>query len=481
MLALLLAMAVATSPMELLAQDPRPTLSHGAAIRLSLSGDGGYRSGERVRVTADVVSDGYLLVFRVDGDGRIHVLFPLEPDLDPFVYGGRRYELRGHGARESFLADSRRGDGVVYAALSREPLNLARFAVGSRWDYDALGVRGGDLEVELTWLVRQVAPSAAFAYDMVGYRVHERVRAETQPIVLTGGGWYPSRANLRVSFDWYDPWLAPWYWGTGWSGWNGWHTWGGPWSWDPYWGRPGRPIPRYPHPARPAPPRPTVPNTIYRDRSRPNPPVPTSPRGRVTSLPTTQPRTGPAGNGPLPPTRSRPSQAEPTRARPSTERPATEPTTAAGAPVGVPSPQRPSDVRPASPTPNGGRARGPSRDVTTPWAAPVPRMAPPSVDRRDNTRPGKMAERPIYRPPSPTLDRPPVSPPTGERATPNRSRTVERPPAPRMPERAAPPREWSSPPRSTSPATRAAPPPSRPSAPPSGSSGRARTRPSGVD
>src|SRR5690606_33405770 len=70
------------------------------AIAIHLNG-GDYRPGDRVQVEVEPGDDGYLLVLRVDGDGYIRVLFPLDPDLDQFARGGRRYEIRGRNDRQS--------------------------------------------------------------------------------------------------------------------------------------------------------------------------------------------------------------------------------------------------------------------------------------------------------------------------------------------------------------------------------------------
>ena len=54
-------------------------------LRVFLNSGGDYEPGDRVRVEVSPEDDGHLIVFRVDGDGYIRVLFPLDPDLDPFV------------------------------------------------------------------------------------------------------------------------------------------------------------------------------------------------------------------------------------------------------------------------------------------------------------------------------------------------------------------------------------------------------------
>ena len=72
-------------------------------IRVSLNSGGSYYQGDRAKVRVRVAEDGYLLVLRADADGRVRVLFPLDPGDDDFVRGGHDFELRGRGDRETFF------------------------------------------------------------------------------------------------------------------------------------------------------------------------------------------------------------------------------------------------------------------------------------------------------------------------------------------------------------------------------------------
>src|ERR1019366_2811174 len=145
------------------------------AIQITLNNSGNFAPGGLVNVRVQTADDGYLIVFRVDGDGRIRVLFPLDPDLDAFVRGGREYELRGRADRSTFLADDRGGSGMVYAAISHEPYVVRDFSQNGHWDYDALRLRDSttDAENDLTAIVARMTNRARFDYDAVGYRVQE--------------------------------------------------------------------------------------------------------------------------------------------------------------------------------------------------------------------------------------------------------------------------------------------------------------------
>src|ERR1700681_494788 len=100
MLTLLTTLLVATAPAD--------TVRDGGAIvpiQITLNNGGNFLPGGLVNVRVQTAEDGYLIVLRVDGDGRIRVVFPLDPDADAFVRGGKEYELRGRGDRSTFLAD----------------------------------------------------------------------------------------------------------------------------------------------------------------------------------------------------------------------------------------------------------------------------------------------------------------------------------------------------------------------------------------
>jgi hypothetical protein len=131
--------------------------------------------GDRAKVQVRAEYDGYLMVFHVDPEGHLRVLFPIDPNKDNFVRGGKKYEVRGRGGREAFGVDGK-GRGAVYAAVSRDPFRFDGFVMGDHWDYKALAQSRlpDDPEPELNELVQRMAQSS-FDYDMITYEVIERV------------------------------------------------------------------------------------------------------------------------------------------------------------------------------------------------------------------------------------------------------------------------------------------------------------------
>ncbi len=160
------AISPAVAPRSMVGADDPP-------VRISLSSDGYYYQGDRAKVRVRVAEDGYLLVLRADVDGRVRVLFPLDPGDDDFVRGGREFELRGRGDRETFFVDDVRGTGTILAARSATPFRYDRFVRGDHWDYRVLAnarIRD-DAEAGLLDLVDEMADSAHYDYDVTSYSV----------------------------------------------------------------------------------------------------------------------------------------------------------------------------------------------------------------------------------------------------------------------------------------------------------------------
>jgi hypothetical protein len=164
-------LAVLTAPIAPTVVQATP--SGDPPIHVSLNSGGNYERGDRAKVRLRVAEDGYVIVLRADADGRVRVLFPLDPGDDNFVRGGRDYELPGRGGRETFFVDDRQGAGTVLAARSDDAFQFDRFTRGDHWDYRVLASdrMQDDPESGLLDLVTAMADSAHFDYDVLGYSV----------------------------------------------------------------------------------------------------------------------------------------------------------------------------------------------------------------------------------------------------------------------------------------------------------------------
>lgn len=143
-------------------------------IRLWISDDRRFLPGDRAKVQVRTEYDGYLLVLHVDPEGRLRVLFPLDPDKDSFVRSDKKYEVRGRGGREAFDVDAT-GRGAVYAAVSRDPFRFDGFTISDHWDYRALAPARlrEDPEAELNDLIHRMA-QGSYDYDVLNYDVISR-------------------------------------------------------------------------------------------------------------------------------------------------------------------------------------------------------------------------------------------------------------------------------------------------------------------
>lgn len=422
--------------------------------------DAVYEPGDRMQVKVRVSEDAHLLVYEIDTEGQVNVLFPYRgrPDL---VEGRATYRLPDEESGFDLVVERQTGESFIVALASRAPFEGLPWYlrpydprgedigyVGKPEEEQGITAEGrivGDPFVAMERIRRRVLRSAdddeSFATGYVSYYVHHEVR---YPRYLCYDchrpGYYawwddfdPYFASCRV-FDFRVNWN--WYWGPGyWHGYvpyyvflyrsdcpprwrthprGGWYSsWDG-WSrWSTAW---GGPLVRY---KSPPPPGYTPPSKFdSRERWRENKPLPPGfmtagiPRGRGLreELPigrNNRPGTEEQGGGRRVIERSgRPGVTpEPAGRAPGEEGRGTRPGTG---------PERPRIERPTPPTtPRGGEERRPQRE-----APPAPRY-----------------ERPREAPPAPRYERPRETP----RSDPPR---YERP---REAPRSAPPREQRAP------------------------------------
>jgi hypothetical protein len=177
-----------------------PEVTKDPPVRVWFNSKGDYDYGDRAKVYAKSAQGGYLIVLRSDAAGRVRVLFPLEPGSDQQITGGKKYELKGRGGREAFVADDSGGHGTVLAAISESPFQVDRFSQGGHWNLQALSTPRvkEDSESGLLALVDSMrSPSARFEYDVATYIVSPRYARDRDlyGYPYPGYGWWG-----------YDPW-----------------------------------------------------------------------------------------------------------------------------------------------------------------------------------------------------------------------------------------------------------------------------------
>src|SRR5205814_5528650 len=169
-------------------------VSDDPPVKVWLNHDNYYR-GDKARVNVRLADDGYIVVLRADADGRVRVLFPLDPGDDAFVRGGETIEVRGRGDREAFYIDEREGSGLVVAARSATPFKFDPFVRGDHWDYRVLDVRQSGDDKEAALVADPVIPMIA---------AQERVEVEGR---RRAGGEHQAGARSearRVGQEWQD-------------------------------------------------------------------------------------------------------------------------------------------------------------------------------------------------------------------------------------------------------------------------------------
>jgi hypothetical protein len=266
------------------AQDPAPP------VRIWLDHeDGSYMRGDRVKLFLKTRDDRYVVVFHVDPDNRLRVLFPLDPGDDNYVKGGKTYKVINRGGREGFVADIA-GRGVVFVAASPDPFRFEQFTKDNFWDYRTLNATPieGDPELGLVELAQRMT-SGRFDYDFLSYGAYAHagelapgtdLAYELEPAFSGCLGCAPvntvvvsAGVPVYCATPLYDPlcydplywspgYVPPAYWNTGWGyyggyvgGYYGGGYYGG--SYGPSWNAPGWGGGHYPYvPVSPYQPKP---------------------------------------------------------------------------------------------------------------------------------------------------------------------------------------------------------------------------------
>ncbi|MGB7212550.1 MAG: DUF4384 domain-containing protein [Gemmatimonadales bacterium] len=175
-----------------------PTAGPKPPIRITLSNTA-YAPGDHARVYVRTAQDGYLVVLQMDPDGRVRVLFPVDPDDNAKVQGGHKYEVRSRGDRDAFTVVAQSGSGLVLAARADQPFDFSAFAARGRWDMR--GLAGSDSagtapEDQLLDLVEKMT-SAHYDYDDVAYSVGT-------------SAYYYRPYPTYYSYGWRGGWMGGW-------------------------------------------------------------------------------------------------------------------------------------------------------------------------------------------------------------------------------------------------------------------------------
>ncbi len=168
--------ACAAVPYALIAQETASSLE--ARVWLDRGEEPVLRRGESVRVYYRTNEDGFAAIFRIDTDGRVHLVYPQHPDAVEVIRANRDYRLLfPQGPAWRVTEDP--GVGYLFIVASPEPLDLSTFPYDERygWDVGAVGdVVYTDPYVAIDDYVARVVPDweqVPYALDFVSYSVGE--------------------------------------------------------------------------------------------------------------------------------------------------------------------------------------------------------------------------------------------------------------------------------------------------------------------
>ena len=164
-------LAVAALPSTTAQSVHRDQGNDGPQVEVWTDHDNVYQRGERVRVHFRASESGYVTIFRIDTDGRVRVLYPIDPWDDNYARRDREYEVRTYGDKYAFTVDDYPGEGYVFAVISRDPFSYGSLVRGDHWDYRQIAEGGrvtGDPYVALTDLVDRIVPPnySEYGYDV---------------------------------------------------------------------------------------------------------------------------------------------------------------------------------------------------------------------------------------------------------------------------------------------------------------------------
>lgn len=192
------------------AQDPdRPR------VDVWVNRDDPYQRGDQARVYFKADRDAYVTIIRIDTDGRMRVLFPIDPWEDNFARGGKTFEVLGRDRDEAFRVDDYPGVGYIFAIASDDAFQYDDIVRGDHWDYRTIsdGRVRGDPYVAVSDLADRIAADGNYDYDVASYDVEQHY--DYPRFVCydchTYASWhywdpyssYCSRFQIVIYDDWY--------------------------------------------------------------------------------------------------------------------------------------------------------------------------------------------------------------------------------------------------------------------------------------
>ena len=204
-----------SDPSALIARWVRGTSSARPRISVWVSREDPYRRGDRVRVYFKSEEDTHVTVVRIDTDGRMRILFPIDPWEDNWARGGKTFEVLGRDRDEAFRVDDYPGAGYIFAIASEDAFSYNDIIRGDHWDYHTIsdGRVRGDPYVAVSDLAERIAGNDTYDYDVTQYDVEKHYDyprfvcydCHSYASWHTWNPYYSSCSRFRIVIydDWY--------------------------------------------------------------------------------------------------------------------------------------------------------------------------------------------------------------------------------------------------------------------------------------
>ncbi len=202
-------------PGDLIARWVRASSDDRPRINVWVNNEDAYQRGDRARVYFKSDRDAYVTVLRIDTDGRVRVLFPIDPWEDNWARAGRTFEVLGRDDDEAFRVDDYPGVGYIFAIASTDEFNYDEVVRNEHWDYRNIsdGRVRGDPYVAVSDIAETIAREGDYDYDVSEYYVEKhydypRFVCYDCHTYATYRYWDPyssycSRFRIVIYNDWY--------------------------------------------------------------------------------------------------------------------------------------------------------------------------------------------------------------------------------------------------------------------------------------
>jgi len=216
-----------------------------------------FRRGENLQVTIQTNEDAYAVLYRIDVDGRVDILWPTSRFSDGFVFGGHQYRLPAADGDRLRVGDEE-GVGYLQVVVSLYPFDLRDLPLdffhergGQTYDFYVAGdpyLAMNEVNFEVTGLED---PSEFVITNHASYYVHRKVdhprylcsQCHDGPVAQE-----PYRTTCTVNIHYDHGWMNQWWVSYGyfpayyypvyyyvdpWTGYRWVNYWYDPWYWWP--------------------------------------------------------------------------------------------------------------------------------------------------------------------------------------------------------------------------------------------------------